>query len=50
MLQKIAEDQVQVARNHVRRVICDEYPPRRQSRLRRKFLDESESDQKPFSF
>lgn len=50
MLQKIAADQLQIARNQVRRVICDEFPPQRQAGLRNKYLGEGAGDNKPFSF
>ena len=50
MLEKIADDKHQVARNHVRRVIYEEYPPTKHARLRKKYLGEEESVEKPFSF
>lgn len=37
-LLQIAQDQVLVAANHVRRVIVEEYPPTRHERLRRRYL------------
>ncbi len=49
-LVKIADDQLMIARNHVRRVIHEEYPPRLQERLRRKHLPDDQPDGKPFSF
>jgi DNA-binding phage protein len=50
MLAKIANDQVLIAENHVRRVIHEEYPPVKQERLRKKYLPEQAADKKPFSF
>jgi len=49
-LAKIANDKVLVAENHVRRVIHEEYPPRRQEALRRQHLPSQERDKRPFSF
>lgn len=49
-LAKIANDKVLVAQNHVRRVIHEEYPPRRQEKLRKKYLPDEQRDTKPFSF
>ena len=49
-LAKIADDQFMIARNHVRRVILEEYPPRKHEQLRRKYLPDDQSDGKPFSF
>ena len=49
-LQKIAEDQLMIAENHVRRVIHEEFPPNRQERLRAKYLPEVVKDRRPFSF
>ena len=49
-LAKIANDKVLVAENHVRRVIHEEYPPRRQEALRHKHLPSQERDKRPFSF
>ena len=49
-LAKIADDQLMIAKNHVRRVIHEEYPPRAQERLRRKHLADDQTDGKPFSF
>ncbi len=37
-LQKIAADQVLVAKNHLRNVILEEFPPNRQDGLRNKYL------------
>lgn len=48
-LEKIAGDKTLVARNHVRRVIYEEYPPAKHDKLRNRFLP-SESDAKPFTF
>lgn len=49
-LVKIADDQLMIARNHVRRVIHEEYPPRKHAQLRRKYLPDDQPDGKPFSF
>jgi uncharacterized protein YlxW (UPF0749 family) len=48
-LQKIADDQVLVARNHVRKIILEEYPPKRHAAMRAKYLRQDEADQKPFT-
>jgi len=49
-LQKIAADQVLIAENHVRKVIVEEYPPKRQEALRIEYLRSEEGHRKPFSF
>lgn len=49
-LAKIANDRVLVAQNHVHRVIHEEYPPKKQQRLRQKYLPPEIRDTKPFSF
>jgi DNA-binding phage protein len=49
-LAKIANDKVLVAQNHVRRIIHEEYPPKKQDKLRQKYLPAEERDTKPFSF
>lgn len=48
-LQKIADDQVLVARNHVRKIILEEYPPKRHAAMRARYLRQDEADQKPFT-
>ena len=48
-MQKIADDQVLVARNLVRQIIVEEYPPRRQAALRRRLLPEAAGANKPFT-
>lgn len=48
-LQKIADDQVLVARNLVRKIILEEYPPRRHEALRRRLLPEAAAENKPFT-
>ncbi len=48
-LQKIANDQVLIARNHVRKIILEEYPPRRHEALRRRLLPADEAQGGPFS-
>ena len=37
-LRKLADDDVLVAQNHVRKVILEEFPPNRQDRLRKHYL------------
>ena len=49
-LLKIANDQVLVAENHVRRVIHEEFPPAGHDSLRRKYLPSEKDDGKPFTF
>ena len=49
-LKKIADDQVLIAENHVRKIIVEEYPPRRQQALRDRYLRPSEDRSKPFTF
>ncbi|MGI9225071.1 MAG: hypothetical protein ACR2QX_11375 [Woeseiaceae bacterium] len=49
-LLKIATDQVLIARNHVRRVIVEEFPPRRHEAMRNKYLGNDEDPGVPFSF
>ena len=41
-LQKIADDQVLVARNQVRKIILEEYPPQRHESMRAKYLSQNE--------
>lgn len=49
-LQKIAQDQVLIAENHVRKLIFEEFPPRRHEALRGRFLARPKPDGKPFTF
>ena len=49
-LEKIASDRVQVAANHVRRVIHEEFAPVRQQKLREKYLSQDENDDRPHAF
>ena len=49
-LLKIARDQVLIAENHVRKIIVEEFPPKRHERLRRRCLPDEGDDGKPFSF
>ena len=49
-LLKIANDQVLIARNHVRKIIVEEFPPKHHERMRRKYLPGECSDGKPFTF
>jgi hypothetical protein len=49
-LLKIATDQVLIARNHVRRIIVEEFPPRRHEAMRNKYLGNDEDPELPFSF
>lgn len=48
-LQKIANDQVLIARNQVRKIILEEYPPKRHAALRLKHLKVDEADNMPFT-
>jgi len=47
-LQKIADDQVLVARNHVRKLILEEYPPKRHEVMRERYLGHENPDTTPF--
>lgn len=47
-LQKITHDQVLVARNHVRKLILEEYPPKRHEAMRDRFLGHENPDTTPF--
>jgi uncharacterized membrane protein YccC len=49
-LLRIVEDKVLVAENRVRKLIVEEYPPKRQERLRERYLRRPERDGRPFSF
>lgn len=49
-LLKIADDQVLIAANHVRKTILEEFPPRQHERLRARYLPEKEPSEKPFTF
>lgn len=49
-LEKIAKDQVLVAQNQLRKLIVEEFSPRRQERLRKKYLVDAAPDGKPFTF
>ncbi len=49
-LLKIAGDQVLIAENHVRKIIVEEFPPRRHERMRSKYLPGETGNSKPFSF
>lgn len=49
-LARIAQDQVMIAENHVRRVILEEFAPAKQQRLREKYLVKGPPDKRPFSF
>jgi hypothetical protein len=49
-LEKIAGDRVQIAANHVRRVIHDEFPPLQHETLRVKYLPQDVRDNRPFTF
>jgi hypothetical protein len=49
-LQKIAEDKLLIAENHVRRIIHEEFPPVKQPRLRDRYLPEPNKTRRPFSF
>ena len=47
-LRKIADDQVLVARNHVRKIILEDYPPKRHAAMRSRYLQRDETENKPF--
>ena len=49
-LEKILQDKVMVAENHVRRVIHDEFPPAEHERMREKHLPQDVKDERPFTF
>jgi seryl-tRNA synthetase len=49
-LEKILQDKVMVAENHVRRVIHDEFPPTEHDRMREKYLAQDVKDERPFTF
>ena len=49
-LLKIAQDQVLIAENHVRKVIVEEFPPKRQEALRTRYLTRPTDQGKPFIF
>jgi hypothetical protein len=49
-LRKIAADQVLIAQNHVRKVIVEEFPPKRHEKMRSRYLPQLNDDQKPFNF
>jgi hypothetical protein len=49
-LQKIADDRLLVAENHVRRIILEEFPPIKQHKLRLRYLPADARDPRPFSF
>lgn len=49
-LVRIAQDQVMIAENHVRRVILEEFAPAKQQCLREKYLVEAPAEKRPFSF
>jgi len=43
LLLKIVDDQVLVARNHVRKIIVEDYPPKRHEKMRDKYLGQETS-------
>lgn len=49
-LLKIAADQVLIAENHVRKVILEEFPPKRQEALGNRYLRSADGQGKPFTF
>lgn len=49
-LAKIADDRLMVAENQVRKIIHEEFPPRKQEKMRRKYLPDRVTDNRPFSF
>jgi len=49
-LLKIAEDQVLIAENQVRKIIVEEFPPKCHERMRRRYLPGEGGEGKPFTF
>jgi len=49
-LAKIANDQILIAENHVRRVIVEEFSPVKHEAMRQKYLPDAARDKKPFTF
>ena len=49
-LLKIAGDQVLIAENCVRKIIVEEFPPKRHERMRSRYLSRERQHGKPFSF
>ncbi len=49
-LARIARDNVLVAEQRLRQVIHEEFAPAKQARLRARYLPESSSEKRPFSF
>ena len=49
-LEKIADDKVLVAENHVRKVIVNEYSPQKHARMRKRFLPSEKHASGPFTF
>lgn len=49
-LLKIANDQVLIAENHVRKIIVEEFPPKDHERMRSRYLPGEQEDGKPFTF
>jgi len=49
-LAKIAGDQVLIAENHVRKIIVEDFPPKRHEALRARYLNRKDEDGRPFSF
>lgn len=48
-LRKIADDKVLIARNHVRKIIFEEFPPKRHESMRARFLPGDAADKRPFT-
>lgn len=48
-LKKIADDRVLIARNHVRKIILEEFPPKRHESMREKLLPDTARDERPFT-
>lgn len=49
-LLKIAADQVLIAENHVRKIIVEQFPPKRHERMRSRYLPDERADGRPFTF
>ncbi len=48
-LQKIAHDQLLIARNQVRKIIVEEFPPKRHEAMRKRLLPDEKRESRPFS-
>ena len=44
-----SDDKVLIAQNHVRKIILEEFPPKRHESLRAKILPDAALDKRPFT-